>query len=198
MALTRKMLKAMGIEDEKIDQIIDAHSETVDGLKDKLRKAEEDAENLKDVQKELDDLKKKTDGAKDWEKKFNDERKAFEDFKKEIAGKETAAAKEKAVRAYFEGKGIKGDNLEIAIRGAKDEIAGLELDGEKIKDAKSLDDLVAGTYKGLVVKTQTGGAGTGNPPGNNGGKMTKEQIMAIKDAGERQKQIALNHEMFGF
>lgn len=198
MALTRKMLKAMGIEDEKIDQIIDAHSETVDGLKDKLRKAEEDAEDLKDVQKELDDLKKKTDGAKDWEKKFNDERKAFEDFKKEIAGKETAAAKEKAVRAYFEGKGIKGDNLEIAIRGAKDEIAGLELDGEKIKDAKSLDDLVAGTYKGLVVKTQTNGAGTDTPPGNNGGKKTKEEIMAIKDAGERQKQIALNHEMFGF
>lgn len=198
MALTRKMLKAMGVEDEKIDQIIEAHSETVDGLKDKLRKAEEDAEDLKDVQKELDDLKKKTDGSKDWEKKFNDERKAFEDFKKEIAGKETAAAKEKAVRAYFEGKGIKGDNLEIAIRGAKDEIAGLELDGEKIKDAKSLDDLVAGTYKGLVVKTQTNGAGTNTPPGNNGGKMTKEEIMAIKDAGERQKQIALNHEMFGF
>ena len=198
MALTRKLLKSMGIEDEKIDQIIEAHSETVDGLKDKLRKAEEDAEDLKDVQKELDDLKKKTDGAKDWEKKFNDERKAFEDFKKEIAGKETAAAKEKAVRAYFEGKGIKGDNLEIAIRGAKDEIAGLELDGEKIKDAKSLDDLVAGTYKGLVVKTQTNGAGTDTPPGNTGGKKTKEEIMAIKDAGERQKQIALNHEMFGF
>lgn len=198
MALTRKMLKAMGVEDEKIDQIIEAHSETVDGLKDKLRKAEEDAEDLKDVQKELDELKKKTDGSKDWEKKFNDERKAFEDFKKEIAGKETAAAKEKAVRAYFEGKGIKGDNLEIAIRGAKDEIAGLELDGEKIKDAKSLDDLVAGTYKGLVVKTQTGGAGTSTPPGNDGGKKTKEEIMAIKDAGERQKQIALNHEMFGF
>ena len=198
MALTRKLLKSMGIEDEKIDQIIEAHSETVDGLKDKLRKAEEDAEDLKDVQKELDDLKKKTDGSKDWEKKFNDERKAFEDFKKEIAGKETAAAKEKAVRAYFEGKGIKGDNLEIAIRGAKDEIAGLELDGEKIKDAKSLDDLVAGTYKGLVVKTQTDGAGTSTPPGNTGGKKTKEEIMAIKDAGERQKQIALNHEMFGF
>lgn len=198
MALTRKMLKAMGIEDEKIDQIIDAHSETVDGLKEKLRRAEEDAENLKDVQKELDDLKKKTDGSKDWEKKYNDEHKAFDDYKKEIAGKETAAAKEKAVRAYFEEKGIKGDNLEIAIRGAKDEIAGIDLDGEKIKDAKTLDELVSGTFKGLVVKTQTGGAGTGNPPVNAGGKKTKEEIMAIKDAGERQKQIALNHEMFGF
>lgn len=36
MALTRKMLKAMGIEDEKIDQIIDAHTETVEGLKDQV------------------------------------------------------------------------------------------------------------------------------------------------------------------
>ena len=33
MALTRKMLKAMGIEEDKIEQIIEAHSETVDSLK---------------------------------------------------------------------------------------------------------------------------------------------------------------------
>lgn len=198
MALTRKMLKAMGIEDEKIDQIVEAHSETVDALKEKLRKAEEDSEDLKDVQKELDELKKKTTGADDWKKKYDDEKKAFEDYKKEITGKEAAAAKEKAVRAYFEGKGIKGDNLEIAIRGAKDEISGIDLDGEKIKDAKSLDDLISGTFKGLVSKSSTSGAGTGTPPGNSGGKKTKEEIMAIKDAGERQREIALNHEMFGF
>ena len=33
MALTRRALKAMGIEDEKIDEIINMHTETVDGLK---------------------------------------------------------------------------------------------------------------------------------------------------------------------
>ena len=36
LALTRKMLKAMGIEDEKIDQIIDEHAESVNALKAKL------------------------------------------------------------------------------------------------------------------------------------------------------------------
>ena len=30
MAHTRKMLKAMGIEDEKADEIIEAHAETMD------------------------------------------------------------------------------------------------------------------------------------------------------------------------
>ena len=37
MALTRKFLKAMGIEDDKIDQIIDAHTETVTALKEACR-----------------------------------------------------------------------------------------------------------------------------------------------------------------
>ena len=36
LALTRKKLKAMGIEDEKIDQIIDEHAESVNALKAKL------------------------------------------------------------------------------------------------------------------------------------------------------------------
>lgn len=31
MALTRKMLKAMGIGEEQIEEIIEAHTETVDG-----------------------------------------------------------------------------------------------------------------------------------------------------------------------
>ena len=61
MSLTRKMLKAMGIEEEKIDQIIEAHSETVDSLKADRDSYKEDAEKLKAVQKELDDLKAKGD-----------------------------------------------------------------------------------------------------------------------------------------
>ena len=61
MAFTRKMLKAMGIEDEKIDQIIDAHSETVDALKADRDAYKEDAAKLAAVQKELDELKAKGD-----------------------------------------------------------------------------------------------------------------------------------------
>ena len=112
MALTRKMLKALGIEDDKIEQIIDAHTETVDGLKDKLTKAEADAAKLTDVQKELDGLK----AGGDYKKKFEDEHKAFEDYKKDISAKETRAAKEKAVRGYLESKSIKGANLDIGER----------------------------------------------------------------------------------
>ena len=69
MSLTRKMLKAMGIEEEKIDQIIEAHSETVDSLKADRDTYKEDAEKLKTVQKELDDLKAKGDDG--WKEKHD-------------------------------------------------------------------------------------------------------------------------------
>lgn len=197
MTLTRKMLKAMGIEEEKIDQIIEAHAETVDALKEKLKTAEADGEKLKGVQKELDDLK----ANGDYKDRYEAEHKAFEDYKNAQAQKETQASKEKAARAYFEGKGITGANLDIAMRGAKDEISGLELDGEKIKDVKALSDLVSGTYAGLIVTKTTKGANTATPPANTGGTLkTKDEIYARDEHGrfkldDIQRQQALSQLM---
>ena len=198
MAMTRKGLKAMGLTDEQIDSIIEMHTETVDGLKDKLKTAEDKASKLDDVQKELDGLK--ANSGDDWKSKYEKEHNDFESYKKGITEKETKAAKEKAVKAYFEGKNITGANLDIAMRGCRDEIGAIELDGDKIKDTAALDALVSGTFAGLVVTKSVHGAQTANPPANNGGKnyKTKEEILAIKDRAERQNAIAENHEMFGF
>jgi hypothetical protein len=195
MALTRKFLKAMGIEDEKIDQIVDAHTETVDGLKNELKAAQEKANKLDGVEKELNELKAK--GEDGYKEKYEKEHKAFEDYKSDVTAKQTKAAKEAAAKAYFEAKNITGANLSIAMRGARDEINGLELDENgKIKDAKALDDLISGEYAGLIVSTTTKGAKTATPPANNGGGMTREQIFAIKDAGERQRAIAEHLDLF--
>lgn len=198
MAMTRKSLKAMGLTDEQIDSIIEMHTETVDGLKDKLKTAEEKASKLDDVQKELDGLK--ANSGDDYKAKYEAEKKAFADYKADQTAKETKAAKEKAVKEYFEGKNITGANLDIAMRGCRDEIGAIELDGDKIKDTAALDALVSGTFAGLVVSKTVQGAQTANPPANNGGKnyKTKEEILAIKDRTERQNAIAENHKMFGF
>ena len=123
-------------------------------------------------------------------------KKQFDDYKAEQEGKETKAAKVKAVRAYYESKGITGKNLEIAMRGSSEEIDALEMDGAKIKDAKALDELVKGTFSGLVSTTQTRGAQTSNPPANRGVTPTKEQIMGIKNTAERQRAIAQNLNLF--
>lgn len=201
MALTRKSLKAMGLTDEQVDSIVEMHTETVDGLKDKLKTAEEKANKLDDVQKELDGLK--ANSGDDYKAKYEAEKKAFADYKADQTAKETKAAKEKAVKAYFEGKNITGANLDIAMRGCRDEIGAIELDGDKIKDTAALDALVNGTFAGLVVTKTVQGAQTANPPANNGGsKLTRADIYAKDEHGrykmstaERQKALAENPEL---
>ena len=172
MALTRKFLKAMGIEDEKIDQIIEAHTETVSGLKDSLDKAEAAVKDLPGIQKELETAKADLEAVKKdgWKDKHDTLKKEFEDFKKAQSTKEAKAAKETAVRAYYESKGITGKALDIAMRGSGAEIESLELgeDG-KIKDFATLDALVKGDFSGLVSQPRTEGANTETPPAGSGG-----------------------------
>ena len=162
MALTRKSLKAMGLTDEQVDTIIEAHTDTVDGLKEQVKTYKADAEKLPNVQKELDELKAAGDGG--WEEKAKDFEKKYNDLVAENKNKETKAAKESAAKAFFESKGITGNSLEIAMRGSSAEIAALDLDGEKIKDSSALDALVNGTFKALVSTTTTKGANIPNPP----------------------------------
>lgn len=199
MSLTRKMLKAMGIEEEKIDQIIEAHTETVDAIKEQREAYRADAERLPGVQRELDALKKDNSGN-DYKAKYEKEKKDFQDYKNGIAEKESAAAKEKAARAYFESKGIPADSMGLVIRGAKAEISGLELDGEKIKDSTALDTLLSGDYKGLIGKTTTKGTDTKTPPNTSGGIKSREEIYKKDDKGRyilstAERQAALAESM---
>ena len=175
------------------NRLVALHLGVVDPLKDDLTKYKADAEKLPSVQKQLDDLKAAGDGG--YKEKYEEEHSAFEAFKTDITAKESKAAKEKAVRAYFESKNITGANLDLAMRGCGEEMAALELDGEKIKDTKSLDALVDGTYKGLVSK-QTVRVDTGARFNGGGKPMTKDEIMQITDRAERRAAIAANMDLF--
>lgn len=199
MSLTRKMLKGMGLTEEQADTIIEAHTEVTDNLKDKLKVAEEKVSDYDAIQKKLEAFEAK--GSDGYEEKFKKLQKDFDDYKADVTAKETKAAREKAAKDYFEEKNITGANLHIAMRGAKDEIGEIEFDADgKIKDTSKLDALIKGEFASLVVTSSTRGASTTTPPTNTGGgeKMTKADILKIKDAGERQAAIAANHELFGF
>lgn len=194
MSITRKMLKGMGLAEDQQDTILEAHTETVNEIKAERDRLKADAEKLPVVQKQLDELKAVGDDG--FEAKYNAEKKAFADYKAEITAKETKAAKEKAVRAYFESKNIEGANLNIAMRSSAAEIDAVELDGEKIKDTTALDALINGDYAGLVSRSttrvdMTARLNTDKKP------VTKEDIVAIKDGATRRKMIAENPELFG-
>lgn len=198
MALTRKLLKGMGLTDEQVETIIEAHTDTVDGWKADAEKYKADAEKLPGVQKELNDLKARGDDG--WKEKHDKVKKEFDDYKADQTAKETRTAKEKAVRAYYEGKNITGTALDIAMKGSGDEINAVELDDKgNIKDSAALDTLVSGTFAGLVSTTSNTGVITSTPPGT-GGTTTyksKAEIMAITDRAERRKAMAENPALFG-
>lgn len=194
MALTRKMLKAMGIEDEKIDQIIEAHAETVDGLKNDLSKARGDAEKLPGVQKELDELKAAGDGG--YKEKYEKEHRAFEDFRKEITAEKSKAAKEKAYRDLLKDAGVSEKRIDTVMKVfVADEI---ELDDSgKIKDASKVTENVKKEWADFIVETTTTGTNTSTPHKNGGGSaMTREDIMKIPDRAQRREAIAANMNLF--
>lgn len=196
MSLTRKMLKAMGIEEEKIDQIIEAHSETVDSLKADRDSYKEDAEKLKDVQKELDDLKAKGDDG--WKEKHDRLKDEFDQYKNDVQAKETKAAKEAAYRAVLKDANLSEKGIEKAIKYAEWDKIELGEDG-KLKGANDHIKAAREEWAEYVTTTTTTGAKTSTPPVNNGGKTgkTKEEIMAIRDPAVRQAEIAKNPEAFG-
>lgn len=196
MAFTRKMLKAMGVEEEKIDQIMDAHVEVVDALKADRDTYKENAEKLTAVQKELDALKAK--GEDGYKEKYEKEHQALEDFKKDVAAKETKAAKSKAYRELLREAGVSDKRFDSIIK--LTDLDGIELDSDgKIKDADKHAETIKTEWADFIVSTETKGAKTATPPQNNGGKttMTRAEIMAIKDDDERQAKIAENPHLFG-
>lgn len=195
MALTRKSLKAMGLTDEQVDSIIEMHTETVDGLKADISKYKADAEKLPGVQKELDALKAAGDGG--YKEKYEKEHKAFEDFKTEQTAKETKAAKEKAYRELLVAAGISEKRVDTVLRVS--DLEKVELEDGKIKGADELTKNIKTEWADFIVKTQTKGTETHNPPANNtsGSGKTKAEIMAIRDPAVRQAEIAKNPEVFG-
>lgn len=174
MALTRKFLAAMGIEAEKIDEIIDAHTETVNALKKERddAKAEAtsfkaDAEKLPDIQKELDDLKA-ANADNPYKEKYEKEHSDFEKYKADVTAKETKQKKESAYKAILKDAGISEKRIDSIIKvSAIDEV---ELDDEgKIKDADKLKETLKTEWADFIVKEGTQGANTKTPPAGNGG-----------------------------
>ena len=198
MGFSRKMLKAMGIEEEKIDQIIDAHSETVDALKAERDGFKEDAAKLAAVQKELDELKAKGDDG--YKAKYEAEKAAHDALKADIAAKETKKAKTDAYRELLKGANIDEKRIATILRAEAPTIDKIELDADgKIKNAEQYTESIKSDWADFVVTQSAKGTNTATPPANGGAASTKtkEDILKIKDAGERQKAIAENPTLFG-
>lgn len=171
MALTRKMLKAMGIEDEKIDQIIEEHAETVNALKQQRDQYKVDAEKLPGVQKELDDLKEaaEKDGENPYKAKYEELQQQFDDYKADVTAKETKAKKTAAYRKLLKDAKVSEKRLDSILKLSPVDDVELDDNGE-IKDAADVKKKIEEEWSDFIVTEETHGADSNNPPGGSGGR----------------------------
>lgn len=206
MALTRKMLQTYGLEADKIDEVIQAHTETVNALKDEIDKEKSRADKLqeeaskaagleqkvKDLEKEVETLTKNSEG-----KDYDALKKEYDDYKAEVAKQALHSKKEDAYKELLKDAGIPEKHFAKILKYSN--VDGVELDEKgKITTAKEIMKEIKEEWGDHRETTTQGGANTPTPPKSTGGSLTVEQIDAIKDTGERQAAIARNHELFGF
>lgn len=192
MALTRKFLSAMGIEADKIDEIITAHTDTVDALKEErdnakadAQKYKADADKLPDIQKELDDLKN-TNSGDPYKQKYEDEHKAFEDYKADVKAKETLAKQKDAYKQILKNAGI-ADKYIDAVLGVSD-FKSLEFEEDgKVKDADKLASGIKEKFSDFVVKEKEQGANVSTPPDGTGSG--KRSSLAAQRVAEYRKNM---------
>ena len=190
MALTRKFLKALGVSEEAIEEIITAHTDVTDDLKTQLKAAQDAQKQLEAVTAERDEL----------QKKLNDPAQAdrVAELEKQVAeyqSRETTTQKRTALTALLEKIGI--DKRGFARVLAATDLDGVEMDGENIKDADKLAESLKTEWSDLITEPGATGKPPQTPPQNPGnGGMTKEQIMAIKDKDERRVAIAQHLDLF--
>lgn len=190
MALERKTLRAI-LEDEttdtsgKLKKILDVLHEETDALQNQL---DEKNAALSKAEKDRDAANSGKQAAE----------KALTDYKAQQTQKDTHAAKEAKFRELLKTAGVLDKYADRVVRLSGEDIDKLELDEKgEVKDAKKHTDSLKADWSDFVGTTTTTGAKVDTPPTNTGSKMTKEQIINIKDASERQAAIAANPEAFG-
>jgi predicted nucleic acid-binding Zn-ribbon protein len=192
----------MGLTEEQVNAIIEANEETITGLKGEIEKyqtASEEAEKkLSKAQKELSTLKEDAEKNADknpYKVKYDALKEEFNKYKADVDAKATKATKEDAYRALLKECGVADKRIPAVVKVA--DIDSIELDEEgKIKNADALKSSIKEEWSDFIPTEGTMGAKTATPPANSGGKMSKEDILAIKDTAQRQQAMLENKDLF--
>lgn len=200
MALTRRALKAMGLDEEKVDEIITLHAETVDGLKAEIEDYKTKAAAADATQKELEAARAEIDEFKkgDWKNKYTEIRDEFDDYKNDQEKKASHAAKENAYRQLLQDAGISDKRINSVLKVTDVDALNLDENG-RVQDRAGEIENIKSEWGDFVASSETKGVNVSSPPAReNGSSVTRDEIMKIKDTAERQKAIAENHELFGY
>lgn len=188
MALTRKLLKAMGIEDEKVEQIISAHSETVDALKEERDSFRDKADKADGFEKALNEANEKlkkadSDGSADKYAKLKQE---FDDYKAKEELQKTNLAKAKAYENLLKNIGIGDKQIGKIVKLKNLSEISLDKDGA-IVDVDKLKASETEEWKDFIVHVDV--RGKDEPPKKpDGNQETDVEKMTMDEYVEARKK----------
>lgn len=186
MALTKKMLQAMDIPEDKIEQILDAHGESVNGLtakrdelQEQLDKANEEVKRLANVEKDLAKANAKLEEADETAEKLKTLQVEYDKYKESAEAKEILVSKEKAYRKLLSDSGVSEKRLDSIIKVT--DLNALEVDKDgSFKDSDKLAEQIKSEWADFIVTKSKQGAEVSNPPGSTGGSTFEKMSLAEK------------------
>lgn len=193
MALTNAMLKAMGIEQDQRDQIMTAHQEVLESIKTERDELRDTAARVPSLEKEIEDLKA-AQPTDDWEAKYSELHREFDDYKAQMANEQADREKAQLYRAMLRDAGIDEKRIDPIMKVT--DLAKISVSDGAISDAETVMKAITDEWGGFIAQTSVQGASVEEPPSNVGTKMTRDEIMGIKDTRERQQAIAENLDQF--
>ena len=167
MALTRKFLEALGIEQAKIDEIISAHTEVTDSLKADRDSYKEKAEKYDQTKTELDKAKSELDKVSkdEYKTKYESLEAEFNKYKTDIAEKEVKGRKEEAYKKMLKEIGVNEKSIDAILK-VKD-LSSLKLDDKgEIVDVDTLKESEKKDWEGFIIKSEMEGQDPSTPPDN--------------------------------
>lgn len=173
MALTRAMLRGMGLTDEQISAIIDEHTNVTSALKDQIADYKEQITEYKDKASELDKVQKELEGLKkdvadnDWKGKYDKEHGDFERYKTDVESKEKTAKVKDAYKKLLTECKVGDKHIDSIMRVTEFGEMVLGEDGT-LKDADSLKEKINSDWSGFITSTSERGAGVDSPPSGSG------------------------------
>lgn len=211
MALTnanvKEILSKAGVDSEHmkdaVNEIIEGHTTSIEALREERDSYKEKAQKVEDLEKQLEkaqkDLKEATsdEAEEKYKTKYEMLKDEFKEFKKSIEEKATKENKAKAYREILKEAGISDKRIESVLKVSDVDTIEFDDDGN-IKDKDELLKGIKEEWSDFIQTADVKGADTDNPPENTGGgkKLTKDDIMKVKDTSERQKLIKENIELF--
>ncbi len=183
MALTRKMLRAMGVEDEKAEEIIEAHAETVTALKQQREEAEGRAKEADSLREQLEEARAGAAEDGGWKARFEAEHAAFEEFKQATEAKAKEAEKAGLYRQLLRDAGVDARRIDSVMRVT--DLSKVEVEDGRLKDAEALKQGIGTEWADFIATTGTVGTNPPTPPREEGGAkdpadMTTAEYMAYK------------------